>query len=659
MLQKRRHHFIRKYIGYDMYRLFSRKIPEKKRDRIKLYLAVFSLLILSFSQTSCPSASKYRIEADKAAANIIQAKQIQALGKAEAFSIERPSDTLRRRLLIEQNLPYFGKVSLGADTLEAIDGWPEENYPAANPSPDRMLLPEADQPLTISLIQALQIGARNNSEYQSRKEDVFRAALELDLERNEFRHTFAGKIESSYQSDSTKLDTLRGTKNSAEFAFDKTLRTGATFTTALAVDLVNLLTLGGASSLGIVADATISIPLLRGSGRNIVLEPLTQAERNVVYAIWELERFKKIFAVNIAKGYLEVLRQLSEVENAAQNYRNLITSTSRTRKMADAGRVSEIEVDQSLQNELRARNRWISAQESYKNQLDLLKGSIGLPPDAEIVLDTSELDRLIALTSKIMADITTEEPFDPGKRPGPPDTTTELAKPSDEDAGPLEIDSSLAIALALENRLDLRVTEGKVYDSQRKVVVAADALRAEVTLFGRAQIGESRSIATADLDNARLRSDKGIYSALLTVDLPFERTAERNAYRNSYIALEKSVREAQMVEDDIKLSVRRKLRDMYEARESRLIQAMAQLVAEKRVRSTALFFESGRIPIRDVLEAQEALITAKNGFTSAVLNYRIAELEFQRDTGLLQIDERGLWQEYQPERGGPEDVREK
>jgi len=28
------------------------------------------------------------------------------------------------------------------------------------------------------------------------------------------------------------------------------------------------------------------------------------------------------------------------------------------------------------------------------------------------------------------------------------------------------------------------------------------------------------------------------------------------------------------------------------------------------------------------------------------VDYRLAELEFQRDTGLLKIDEKGLWQEY-------------
>ena len=67
------------------------------------------------------------------------------------------------------------------------------------------------------------------------------------------------------------------------------------------------------------------------------------------------------------------------------------------------------------------------------------------------------------------------------------------------------------------------------------------------------------------------------------------------------------------------------------------------------MKSTNMFYDAGRTQIRDVLEAQEALISAKNGLTSAAAAYRIAELEFQRDTGLLKIDEKGLWKEYIPE----------
>ena len=614
----------------------------------RLYLLILALSSVLFTQTMCTS-TKYRLKADKAAANIIQEKQEQALGRTDEFSIERPSDILRRRLLIEQDLPYASEASLGTDKLKTIEHWPEKDYPKAKSSADHMVSPEADKPLKLSLMQALQIGARNSFEYQSHKEDIFRSALNLDLKRNEFGFTFRGEVESLYKTDSTGKKTVRGTENSAALDLSKTLKGGAKLSTALAVDLAHLLTQGGASSLGIVADATIAIPLLRGSGRHIVTEPLTQAERNVVYAIYEFERFKKTFAVSIASDYLAVLKQLNQVENVAENYRNLIAAARRTRRLTDAGRATEIEVDQAVQKELSARNRWIVATESYKGRIDSFKSLIGLPPDAEIELDRTELDQLIAPTSKIMADTASEEESSEDREAPPADATIELVAPGRENAGPFEMDESLAIELGLENRLDLRVAQGKVYDAQRVVVVSADALGAELTLFGKAKLGEARSIATAGLDNAELRTDKGIFSALLTLDLPFERTAERNVYRNSFIALERAVRDVQKLEDQMKLSIRKRLRDMYESRESLRIQARAVTLAEKRVKSTNLFFEAGRAKVRDLLEAQDALLSAKNGLTAAAVDYRVAELEFQRDTGLLQIDEKGIWEEYTAE----------
>jgi outer membrane protein TolC len=115
------------------------------------------------------------------------------------------------------------------------------------------------------------------------------------------------------------------------------------------------------------------------------------------------------------------------------------------------------------------------------------------------------------------------------------------------------------------------------------------------------------------------------------------------------IALERAVRQVQQLEDQIKLSVRNKLRDLLEARETIQIQAMSVWVAEKRVKSSNLFLEAGRAKMRDLLEAQDALLAAQNGLTSAVISYRVAELELQRDMGLLKVDQNGLWQEYSPE----------
>jgi len=613
------------------------------------------LCLTLFAEMGCQSPSQHRLEADNVVEGIIQEKTRQVLGQAQELNIERPSDILRRRLLLEQNLVYATEASLGSDHLPLIKHWPEANYPEAKSSLDPALILEKGTALKISLLEALEIGARNSFDYQTQKEEVFREALALDLERNEFRNIFVGQVESLISTDSTGDKTRSGTLNSGGFDVSRKFKSGVELSSSLAIDLANLLTGGGASSLGIAGDATISIPLLRGSGKHIVAEPLTQAERNVIYSIYEFERFKKTFSVDIAAEYLAVLKRLDEVKNSEENYRSLIASSRRSRRLADAGKMREIEVDQAYQNELRSRERWIRANESYKKSLDSFKSLLGLPPDAVIDLDRIELEKLVAPTTQIKEEIAREGELQASQKTPPADAPIELVEPSRDNAGPLEIEESLAIRLALDNRMDFRVAQGKVYDAQRKVIVDADALGAELTFFGSAELGQRRTITTADLDNAEFRADKAKYSALLTIDLPFERTKERNIYRNSFITLERAVRDVQILEDKIKLSVINELRDLLQARESFYIQARAVYVAEKRIKSVGMFLESGRAQIRDLLEAQESLLSAQNGLTGAIVDYRVAELQLQRDLGLLKVDEKGLWQEFKPEE--IEDVR--
>ena len=66
-------------------------------------------------------------------------------------------------------------------------------------------------------------------------------------------------------------------------------------------------------------------------------------------------------------------------------------------------------------------------------------------------------------------------------------------------------------------------------------------------------------------------------------------------------------------------------------------------------------FSRGGVITRDVLEAQESLLSAQNSLTAALVSYRIAELELQRDMGVLEVDWKGNWREYSTDessRGG-------
>ncbi|MFN2437326.1 MAG: TolC family protein, partial [Desulfotignum sp.] len=553
---------------------------------------------------------------DTHAGQIITQTRSQVLDTETGFYIEKSENTLRRRLLEQLSLKVSGPASFGTDRLPVVAHWPEPGLPApfSDTGNDSQTLPS---PLVLTLFQALEIGARNSFDYQTRKEAVFQAALALYLEQDSFRNRFIGQVQQLFSADLSADPHRKGTRSSGEITGSQRFETGAALTTSLAADLAALLFSSGRSSLGIAGDASLSIPLLRGSGRHIVTENLRQAEQNLVYAILEFERFKKTFAVAVGSQYLNLLQQMDTVDNAREDYSRREALTLRSRRLGDAGRLKEIQVDQSVQTQLVARQRWLSAKESFKKQMDSFKILLGLPPDADIQLDPGSIIQMKKRQDRVL-----------------------------DDPGPLELAEQTAVSLALERRLDLQIAQAKVFDAQRKVVVAADALGAELTFLGSASAGERRTITSADLDNAALRMDKGVFSALLTLDLPFERTAEAVTYRNRFIELAQAVRDVQKLEDTVKIEIRNRLRELFEARKTLVIQAQAVALAEKRVRSISLFMEAGRAETRDLLEAQDALLTAQNSLTAARVDYRIAELEMQRDMGVLMVTDTGLWKEY-------------
>jgi len=604
----------------------------------------------------------YRREADKVGYGIIDRAQKQALGRVEPFTIETPADALRRKLLLDQGLPYAGPPSLGTEYLQPIPHWPEKDYPARPAESPSQAPWKKGQPLALSLADALQVAARFSREYQTRKEDVFRAALALDLEANQFRNILSGQGEAEYSADYGGQESVRGLVETGTVSWQRRLTNGASLAASFAIDLARLLTQDRASSLGLFADATITVPLLRGSGRHIVTEPLTQAERDLVYSLYTFVRFRQTLAVRVASDYLSVLQQLDQVKNAEDNYRRLIMSTRRARRLADAGRLPQIQVDQAFQDELRARDRWVTAQQSYARRLDSFKITLAMPTDANIELDRGELKRLAQTAGLTQATQPATRPADAtsipaaalGEATSMPATApaaeapVELVQPDRRKGGPLEMEAQKAISLALEHRLDLRTALGRVCDAQRKVVVAADGLGTELTLTASGRAGARRGVSSAGSEDAQLRPEKGFYTAGLLLDLPLERTAERNAYRNSIIALERATRDVQDLEDQTKLQIRDSLRNLLQARESSSIQTQAVALAQRRVESTQLFLEAGRAQIRDVLDAQEALVSAQNALTAATVTYRVAELELQRDMGLLEVDEKGNWHEYEP-----------
>ena len=111
---------------------------------------------------------------------------------------------------------------------------------------------------------------------------------------------------------------ISGMNQPGRVSITRKFRNGIELSSALSVNLVKMLTGERASYWGILGDASISVPLLRGSGEFVVTESLTQAERNLVYAVRDFEQYKRTFVVRIAQSYLNVLQMGQRVRNQGQ-----------------------------------------------------------------------------------------------------------------------------------------------------------------------------------------------------------------------------------------------------------------------------------------------------------------------------------------------------
>lgn len=453
----------------------------------------------------------------------------------------------------------------------------------------------------MSLVRAVAVATAQNRNYQRQKEDLYLTALDLTLARHQFARQWFGTVDASYVRDSANEQV----GYDAQTGFSQLLADGAKITTSIALDWARFLTGDPDTSLGSVLSASITQPLLRGRGRKVVQENLTQAERNALYQIRSFNRYRKTFVVSIVDAYYRVLQRRDAVTNAENNYNSRVESRKRLEMEAVAGRKPPFEVDQARQSELSARDSFVQARQRYEQQLDEFKIMLFLPTRAEIELDQNELKVL---------------------------ETMGVVKP--------DYDLDAAIETALVHRLDLANSADTVEDLERKVIVAADNLGVELNLIGSAGVN-----STPKTKFERLQFHHGTYSLGLEADLPLDRKAERNAYREALIALEQRRREYQGDVDEVELDVRQAYRQLREAAERYETQTISLELAETRVESTTLLLQAGRVTTRDLLDSQDALLGAQNSVTAALVDYAIAKLSFFRDVGVLQVKPDGMWEQ--------------
>lgn len=536
----------------------------------------------------CLTPERAEREADEAAVRLATACWREQTGLTNSFDVARPADVLTLRIALEAV-----RRGMTNAVFPRIDGVAPIGL--------------SNGLVRLSLDDALRIGARNNRKYQTLKESVYQKALALDTESYAFDTKFSSFLLGALTGnpEATKGYSQAGAGATRKF------ENGATMAGNMAVDVTRMIR-DDWNSFAWTGDLTMTVPLMRGSGRDIVREALTQAERDLAYSLCTFERYRQTYALSVAKTYYSVLKYAQNKRNSEDNARRLEQNWNRAEMMFKAGRMDRIQVDQARTDLLTARQTIITTQQSYEDTLDSFKISLGIAPEAPIALRDEELQRL----QDEMADLVRSHP----------DALSDY---------PVEGE---ALNIALVERRDLAVVRGDVVDAERAVKIAADALRADLTVEGGGSYDAGRrQHAENGVDESVGTSLKVRWSA------PWDRRKERNAYRKSLIALDQSRRTLQEEEDSIKNEVRAGYRELVAARALYENKVEAFRVAQMRVRAIDLFMQSGRSSMRDILESESALLTARNALVSAVVEWRTSDLSLRSAMGIFRISNDGTW----------------
>jgi hypothetical protein len=156
----------------------------------------------------------------------------------------------------------------------------------------------------LTLDQAAELAMFNSREYQDQRENLYLVALPVTQERFSFMAQFfaAEQAIRAYTGNNTPDGQRNSWTLNSGTGFAKILPTGALLLFSIAnqtvFDFINPKKTVSVTTLNFNAIQ----PFLRGGGRAVALESLTQAERNLVYAIRAYARFRKELYVAIASN---------------------------------------------------------------------------------------------------------------------------------------------------------------------------------------------------------------------------------------------------------------------------------------------------------------------------------------------------------------------
>ncbi|EAQ79032.1 hypothetical protein [Blastopirellula marina] len=275
-----------------------------------------------------------------------------------------------------------------------------------------------DGTLSLNDDRVVELARLNSRDYQTEVEDLYLSALDVSFQRFRFDAQFFGGYETFFTADgpqrgaggsSSRLDA-----NTRNMQMEKLFASGGELVVGFANQLVWEFSGPNTHSVNSLIDFSLVQPLLRGGGRRVVLEQLTQSERDLLANVRQMERYQRGFYLEIvagrsagpgpsaggigfpsigasgsfsAGGYMGLLQTEQNIRNQEANIAGLRSSLTQLESYFESGRIDSFQVELTRQALFREQSSLLANRASFANRLDLYKINLGLPPELPVKLE--------------------------------------------------------------------------------------------------------------------------------------------------------------------------------------------------------------------------------------------------------------------------------
>lgn len=457
----------------------------------------------------------------------------------------------------------------------------------------------ADAPveaITLNLKSSLSQAIRSSREYQFDEEEYILACLRLLIERHLWGPRFFDEFSATADGDADNGNYETALRLVNEFRVTQRLPYGGQVSARALMrateDLHRKVSGEGIQTAEIILQA--DIPLLRGAG-NVAREDRIQAERDLIYAARDFERFRRVFLFDIARDYLNLVVQQQAIGNTKNRVLMQEEAEQRSKALVTAGREPPFGAAQAVQETLEARDRLNQQQESYRLSVDRFKIRLGIDQSQPVIIELSMLNL-----------------------PAP------------------DSDITKSVLLALSLRLDLQNRRDQLDDAKRAVENARNGLLPDLDLSASFSIPTDENRVRAGLD---FESDESSFLASITFGLPLDREIERLNLRQADIRLQRAIRNFNEFRDNIAINARAAVRDLDRARFSVQLQDQNRKIAQRQVDSIAAAPDRADAIRRS--RAIDDLNRARDAYDRSVRDLQIGILRYLLDSGQLRVDANG------------------